>query len=295
MGTKTWTTTADFDTGTVSGLSTTSDELALLSELSVLNTTFGGISTTILTTGQVGQSIVPTADMTVSEVRFNVLSTSVSTVWTVRIEGFVGGSPNNTLAWAGAEGSTSFPSIPGIGSGSISLITPGILSSGASYFVRFPDVRSGLQSYICGDTNTAIYTAGQGYFNSGVWVAGNWHCYIELIAVAAATSGTWTIDVDGSAIVSFTSIACTIGSTVQARIKVAANQAGLGAASWVPSTGYYTTFPTISTAGANQWARLEFSLSGAETVQDITLSWAAILGGNPSSHFGLGMNRKLQL
>lgn len=109
-------------------------------------------------------------------------------------------------------------------------------------------------------------------------------------------SGTWTIDIDGSAIVTFSPIACNIGSTVQARIKTAVNQAGLGAAAWVPATGYYTAFPATVTASVNQWSRLEFSLSGVETVQDITLSWAELLfGGNPSSSFGLGINRKLSL
>ncbi len=117
----------------------------------------------------------------------------------------------------------------------------------------------------------------------------------EKYDIVSITSGTWTIEVDGSAIVTFTPIACNIGSTVQARIKTAVNQAGLGAATWVPATGYYTSFPTVVTASNNQWARLEFSLSGAETVQDITLSWAKLAGGNPSSHFGLGINRKLQL
>ncbi len=109
-------------------------------------------------------------------------------------------------------------------------------------------------------------------------------------------SGTWTIDIDASAIVSWTSLSCSkTAGDVQARCKSAVNQAGLGGASWVPSTGYYTTYPVVVTAANNQWFRLEFSLSGGATVQDITQTWAAILGGNPSSHFGLGMNRKLQL
>ncbi len=152
-----------------------------------------------------------------------------------------------------------------------------------------------------GDLSIARHTLGAAGTQPAALAFGGYDGSIRLTSTEeyiqpSATSGTWTIDVDGSAVVTFSPIACNIGSTVQARIKTAANQAGLGAATWVPATGYYTAFPAIVTAAMNQWSRLEFSLSGVETVQDITLSWVELLfGGNPSQGLGLGISRKLQL
>ena len=103
---------------------------------------------------------------------------------------------------------------------------------------------------------------------------------------------------DASSVVTFTNIACTkTAGDVQTRIKLATAQATLGAAAWIPSTGYYTAFPATVTGSNSQWARLEFSLSGGSTVQDITLSWTAGIAALNIivSRLGLNINRKLHV
>jgi hypothetical protein len=231
-----------------------------------------------------------------------ILPITAGTTREIYIETFAT-TPTGTLAWGGSQGTYTFTasSSTGVTTFITMLNAPGIMSQGVTYFVRVDTpLSTGTppDGWILGDINSAAYGENYAWQHDGSnWGLADWCVYTELLSVqAAATSGTWTIDVDGSAVATFSPIACNIGSTVQARIKTAVNQAGLGAAAWVPATGYYTAFPATVTAAVNQWSRLEFSLSGAETVQDITLSWAELLvGGNPSSSFGLGINRKLNL
>jgi hypothetical protein len=98
------------------------------------------------------------------------------------------------------------------------------------------------------------------------------------------TSGTWTIDLDTTADSSFGDIdlSDTGVGTVKARIKTATAQATLGAASWVPATGYYTVFPAAVTASDNRWYRLEVALSGSASVEDVTQDFTPTLIGAAS-------------
>ena len=91
---------------------------------------------------------------------------------------------------------------------------------------------------------------------------------------SVATSGTWTVDQDASASSSWENLSWNkTGGSVQTRCKSATAIATLGAASWVPSTGYYTASPVNVTAADNRYFRLEFALSGGATVQDVTQEW----------------------
>jgi hypothetical protein len=211
----------------------------------------------------------------------------------------VGGTETSVVTeeYDGAAWSSANPLNSGIQwGGAAGVLTDGLAWGGSSNITESYD---GTTWSIEGNQILWSYQiAGAGMSNAALSIGGK----VEGATAATYTeqrespsSGTWTIDIDGSAIVTFSPIACNIGSTVQARIKTAVNQAGLGAAAWVPASGYYTAFPATVTATMNQWSRLEFSLSGVETVQDITLSWAKLAGGNPSGAFSLGINRKLSL
>ena len=130
-----------------------------------------------------------------------------------------------------------------------------------------------------GALNTSRYATGGGGAKAGGLCFGGLPTasmtVTEEYTGGVATSGTWTIDLDTTADSSFGNIDLseTGAGTVKARIKTATAQGTLGAASWVPATGYYTSFPAAVTASDNRWYRLEIALSSSVSIEDVTQEW----------------------
>ena len=300
MPTKEWTTTGEFNTGTSVGLKTTGDELSLITGSATARLTINtATGSTVTTFSWAGQSIVPTADITINAVDIGISFTAVATTSRiVRIETWGTDCPTGTLAFTGAVGCAVITA--GDGLYRAYLDNSGVLSSGKTYFIStWYDTadKTGLQ----GTTDSTSYTAGRLYWKNTVsngWgpassdMAGS-----LLFAVETATSGIWTVDMDSSGNATWGNIDCnSVGGDVQIRLKTAANQAGLGAAAWVPATGYYTSFPAAGTAVQNQWLRIEVSLSGGATVQDVEQSYEFITAMiDYQGTLSLGMQRKLIL
>ena len=367
--TKTWTTTADFDGGTLANLLSTGDELSLApvtgtwSSGGNLNTprrnfagcgigtaglSFGGYPTMVETEEYDGTSWGAGGDLSTG--RRALAGCGVETGglsiggWGADVGGTSGTTEEyNGTAWgAGGDLNTARYNVSGCGieTGGLSFGGDGALVSTEEYngtaWGAGGDLSTG-RYYLagCGATETAGLSFGgllagtaletteeyngtawgaggdlsiPRYFNAGCGTQGSGLCFGGHSAAAApgsteeytsgqAKSGTWTEDMDSSGNATWGNVDCnSVGGDVQIRLKTAVDQAGLGAAAWVPATGYYTSFPAVSTAVQNQWLRIEVSLSGGANVQDIEQSYSF---GVPIIDYqgtmSLGMQRKLIL